>query len=536
MSISPIHDNPYLTLSGAVRMLGLAVLVLALTAGCIGDSDDDNDVATDLETPATTETPPAAESATTPVSDTTPAVDPVTPDAETTAATDDSAPAAPGTTPPPATATPDAPDSSPTPDIEADADRIDDVASAWTAEHVEAIEYAPENVAPLVDPDRTSNTLEGYHVWDWWPVRDRNGEVSEIGGWKIIVALTADDGIVPGARHDFATHRLLLSTDGSEWQDGGRVFPEGSELGTRQWAGSAMYDADQDQIYFFYTAAGRGENEPSVEEAHGPPDTEANVDEDIYGYFEQRMVMARADVSPNDNGIDLSNWTDHYVVGEADGQWYETTHDTEGGAGNITGFRDPEYFFDERTGEEYLTFTANLAGSDCEFNGVVGLARATSDDLSEWELLPPILHADCVNQELERPHFVVLNERFYLFFSTHEFTFADGLTGPEGLFGFVADDIRGDYTPLNESGLILANPEEDPWQTYSWLVLNNLWVTSFHNTFDVGDRSWGEISAEDDEWQFEHFGGNLAPALLIEIDNTSARIVEETYDYGDVFE
>ncbi|RSM91865.1 glycoside hydrolase 68 family protein, partial [Kibdelosporangium aridum] len=43
------------------------------------------------------------------------------------------------------------------------------------------------------------------------------------------------------------------------------------------------------------------------------------------------------------------------------------------------------------------------------------VAVATSAD---WTLLPPLVCADGVNHEIERPHIVVHQSRYYLFFCT----------------------------------------------------------------------------------------------------------------------
>lgn len=50
------------------------------------------------------------------------------------------------------------------------------------------------------------------------------------------------------------------------------------------------------------------------------------------------------------------------------------------------------------------------------------------------------------------------------------FTFAPGLEngpGPGGLYGFVAGSLRANYRPLNDGGLVVANPPQEPNQAYS---------------------------------------------------------------------
>jgi len=38
-----------------------------------------------------------------------------------------------------------------------------------------------------------------------------------------------------------------------------------------------------------------------------------------------------------------------------------------------------------------------------------------------------------------------------------------GTTDPDRTYGFVADSLHGDYEPLDESGLVVADPEEQPF-------------------------------------------------------------------------
>jgi levansucrase len=196
-------------------------------------------------------------------------------------------------------------------------------------------------------------------------------------------------------------------------------------------------------------------------------------------------------------------------------------------------FRDPFVFRNPEDDQVYMLFEGNTAGeagshtcgpreigpvppghqvpADANlYTGNIGLARATSANLRRWELLPPLLSANCVNQQTERPHFVIEDGRYYLFTISHTFTFAPGLTGPDGLYGFRGAALRSDYKPLNASGLVLGNPADAPLQQYSEYVMPNWLVESFIDTLP------GEI-----------FGGTLAPTLRIVPDGLRTHFVEE---------
>lgn len=406
----------------------------------------------------------------------------------------------------------------------------DRTGSNWTREHVSKIELNEQNTAPIINADELEKLDDDYHTWDTWPLKNKDGSVATVNGYKIIFALSAPSDVLPGKVHDIAEIRYFYSKNGKDWVSGGPVFEEGDALGSRQWAGSAMID-ENNQIHFFYTATGREGEEPLT--------------------YEQRFAKASADVVTSKNGVSFENWSDHQIILEADGEYYQTKE--QGDQGDIAyAFRDPEFFKDPKSGEEYIIFEGNSSGAPADrsclpehsgspefaehhevpegsvlFNGSIGIAKATNDDYTEFELLPPLLEANCVNQELERPHIIVKGNQYYLFTDTHFDKFAPGITGPEGLYGFVSDELFGDYEPLNGSGLVIANPEENPFQAYSWLVLPNGTVISFVHFTDIGDLTIGDIGHQPEEFQFDHFGGMPAPSLKIALNQDRSRIVTE---------
>ncbi|QCJ45783.1 glycoside hydrolase family 68 protein [Haloprofundus sp. MHR1] len=390
---------------------------------------------------------------------------------------------------------------------------------AWTRDHAAGIERSEDTVAPIIYPPEAPVDSD-LHIWDTWFLRERDGSVAEIDGYRVILALTSSSELLPGKRHDVATVRYFYSRDGENWETGGPVFDvdERGPLGSRQWAGSALYDRGEDDegtVYAYYTASGaRGEEELT---------------------YTQRLAVGHGGtIEADENGLRIEGpWT-HEVLLEPDGEYYETESQSRG---MIYTFRDPWFFEDD--GTTYLLFEANTpvpeesdaCGGDAaqqEFNGSVGVAESPTGDPADFELRPPLLDAVCVNQELERPHAVRRDGRYYLFISSHDHTFAPGLDGYDALYGFVADSLRGEYEPLNGSGLVLTNPANAPFQAYSWLAYDHgdeLLVTSFFNYFEFDRPSLDEVAVLPEAEQLRRFGGTLAPTVRLKLDGNRTRVV-----------
>lgn len=385
---------------------------------------------------------------------------------------------------------------------------------AWTREAAAGSRRTDDNVAPVIYPPG-EETGDDRHVWDTWLLRERDGSLADVGGYRVVFALTAPVDLLPGKRHDVAEIRYFYSPDGRHWNDGGPVFRESEPLGSRQWAGSALSD---DGLYVYYTAAGeRGEADLR---------------------YTQRIAVAEGASFHVDDRPRLEGTFDHGTLLRPDGTRYETESQSRG---MIYTFRDPWFFED---GGTYLLFEANVPvpeGSDAcedpaheEFNGCVGVAESPTGDPTDFELCDPLLHGVCVNQELERPHVVVDEGTYYLFVSSHEHTFAPGLEGFDGLYGFAADSLFGDYEPLNGTGLVLTNPAGAPFQAYSWMAYahrEELLVTSFFNYYDLQGRSLDDVAHLPESEQLRRFGGTLAPTVRLGLDGKRTH-VRGTLDHG----
>jgi len=380
----------------------------------------------------------------------------------------------------------------------------------WSREAADRIERTDGTVAPPAGLPE-SDPAPDLHVWDTWPLRTRSGEIATVDGWQVLISLTAPADVTPGERHDIAEHRYFVSRDGREWTDRGPVFGDDA-LGTRQWAGSALYD--DGELYFFYTAAGDADSEDLT-------------------YTQRLDVGYGGTLETVDGELTIEGPWSHEVLLEADDEWYET----QAQSGEMTyTFRDPWFFEDPETGRTHLLFESNTppAADDCggdadqqAFNGCVGLAVSPSGDPLDWEFRPPIFDSVCVNQEIERPHVVVHEGRYYLFVSSHVDTFAPGLSGYDALYGFVADSLGGEYRPLNESGLVVTNPASAPFQAYSWLAVDHgeeLLVSGFCNYPEFDGVAIGELAALSGEEQRQRFAGTLTPTLRVAVDGEQTRI------------
>jgi levansucrase len=435
------------------------------------------------------------------------------------------------------------PDDADCPPIEAS------ITAEWTEEAAESITRTAATTIPVIDASERPDFAPDLWVWDTWPLRDRDGSVAVVDGYYVNFSLTAPDDVLPGARHGIAEIRYFYSTDGENWELGGRVFTDGDALGQKQWAGSALYD--NGEVYLYYTASGADGGNVQGGEGAGLLGRGSATNR-------QEIALATgAELVTGEDGVSFEGAWTHTTILTADGDLYQTYEQSIGGI--IYAFRDPWFYEDPYTGETYLLFTANtpidddttypcdpvmIGGGDyasgsneggetlAYFNGSVGIARSPSGDPTQWELLPPLMEGLCVNQQLERAHIVNRDDQYYLFFSSHKFTFAEQLTAPadgfpDGLYGFVSDCLRSEeYRPLNGSGLVLNNPLGEPFQTYSYLVLPDFSVISYFNYFNLGGIPLNEVGAQPEEFQFSRFAGTQAPTLRLGVNGTSTQITE----------
>jgi levansucrase len=348
-------------------------------------------------------------------------------------------------------------------------------------------------VAPLIAAGDFAAIAPDLDIWDAWPIQHADGHPVDIGqGATLWMALGAPHFSDPDLRHGHARIHLL-QWQGGHWTHLGAAMPEGFSPGSREWSGSAVLDKSGEVTLYFTAAGRRGEGELT---------------------FEQRLFRARATLwlAPRPH---LTDWRELAEVVMRDPAHYMPSDYGTGTIGTIKAFRDPAYFHDPRDGASHLLFAASTANSSSDYNGVVGLASATDDALETWKVLPPLVSADGLNNELERPHAIVHAGLYYLFWSTQRHVFDPaGVTGPTGLYGMVSTDLRGGWRPLNGTGLVFRNPSAAPSQAYSWLVMPDLRVTSFVDDWRSEDGKAGR-----------NFGASFAPMLSLALDGDEARLV-----------
>lgn len=323
----------------------------------------------------------------------------------------------------------------------------------WTADSASVDGATLQHFAPI-DAAQVPSPLDALTLWDAWPLLTEDGRLfRDPAGNEVWFALAAPRMADPDARHAHARiHVMRRSGDG--FAALGPAFADGFTPGSREWSGSATID-DRGDVTLRFTAAGR-RGEAALT-------------------FEQRLFESRGRLT--DEGR-IFGWTPPNEIFAADGVRYRVADQAEGEIGRIKAFRDPEFFRDPRGAGDFVTFTASSAATPGEFDGLVGLARLHADGTAE--ALAPLVDASGYNNELERPHLRMFENRYYLFWSTQSHVFAPGAGPmPTGLYGAVADDLAGPWRLLNGTGLVAANPAEAPQQAYSWLVLPDRSVTSF---------------------------------------------------------
>lgn len=418
-----------------------------------------------------------------------------------------------------------------------------------------------EYTMPTVPQDFPDMSNDQVWVWDSWTLTDETAAQPSFKGWEVVFSLVADRSLGFDDRHTFARLGYFFRkadvaerpADGG-WTYGGLVFPDGASGAIfedqsfshqTEWSGSTRI-FDGNKLRIFYTAVAFYRNEDG---SNRKP-------------YDPRIVQSEGRIFADENGVWLTGFRDQHDMLQADGTYYQT-----GAQNEFFNFRDPFTFEDPahpgktfmvfegntaaprgkrvcteedmgyRTGDPYAETAAEVMDRGAHYQlANVGLAVADNAALTEWTFLPPILSANCVNDQTERPQIYIKDGKYYLFTITHRGTYAAGVDGPEGVYGFVGDGIRSDFQPVNRgSGLALASPSNlnfaagtpfapdvnqhpGQFQAYSHYVMPGGLVQSFIDTIGTSD-------------DFVR-GGTLAPTVKVDIDGSSVTVDRAYGDNG----
>ncbi|MET4896638.1 glycoside hydrolase family 68 protein [Sphingomonadaceae bacterium jetA1] len=352
----------------------------------------------------------------------------------------------------------------------------------WSADALAGIAAQADARLPILTAADVVPILPGHDLWDMWPIAYADGRTAFLAGrswWFFLATPRFDD---PETRHDAA--RIRLTSHGADgWRDHGVTFPDGFTPGSREWSGSAVLGEDDATLTLYFTASGRRDG----------PHT-----------FEQRLFETTGRFMLDGEHARLEGWSTPVESVAADGHHYIVANQAEPENGGIKGFRDPGYFRDPADGTDYLLFTGSAGWVNQPRDGVIGVARR---ERGRWMLRPPLIDALGVNSELERPHIILRDGRYYCFWSTQAKRFAPGIGAPTGLYAMVAERMAGPWRPVNGTGLVAANPAEEPTQAYCWWVTGEGQVISFVDYWGLEGRD----AAADPVLRRARFGGTAAP-------------------------
>lgn len=367
--------------------------------------------------------------------------------------------------------------------------------SKWTrADAKQIMAQSNPNVAPgqnSMSPNVTMPEIpkdfpamnDDVWVWDTWSLTDENANQVSYKGWDVIFSLVADRHAGYGfdqrhwnARIGYFFRKTNADPAKDKWNYGGHLFLDNTSIGNTEWSGSTrLMQGNKINVFYtattFYDVAERNAGGGGI-----APDA--------------AIAKALGTIHADKNGVTFDGFQ-HTKLLEPDGKLYQNKAQNPGFA-----FRDPYTFADPaHPGKTFMVFEGNTGGTrgsyKCKQEDLgyrpgdphaetvdqvnsttgawyqtanVGLAVADNKDLTKWSFLPPVLSANCVNDQTERPQIYIQNEngknKYYLFTISHQFTYADGMRGPDGVYGFVGDGVRSDYQPVNNSGLALGSPTD----------------------------------------------------------------------------
>ncbi len=390
--------------------------------------------------------------------------------------------------------------------------------SHWTREMASKIKATPKNTPPAINLAKVRPLMPGHHVWDNWYLMTWANELASVLGFKVIIALAR-----PVDDEESAHARIVYfySADGEHYTAGGSLFDAPLFDDCQEWSGSTVLRRDG-KVQTFYTVASAYEKD---------------------GVFQtrQRFATAIQEVAPITDesgavtGIRFESPSYHDLLAEPDGVLYETVdqaavrelmlgtkHSRADGSDQTENscWRDILYYECPRTGRRFGIFEANTASvcpaggvsraniggadfepdyqptiDDLKANGCIGILEFKDDNNTYVELMPPLLVANLVTDEIERINVIDHDGHVYLFCVGHGnkntlVDHDDSLTNRDYLLGFRGKTLFGPFEPMNESGVLIqqksagapyAGQEQNEQYMYSWKLV----PTDKAGVFDV---------------------------------------------------
>lgn len=385
----------------------------------------------------------------------------------------------------------------------------------WTREMASKIKQTDATTFPPFDNGKVKVLMPGYHAWDNWYVMDEEGNVANVLGYTVIIALVrpVNDPEAANARIAY-----FYSEDGIHYEAGGFLFEEKMYADCQEWSGSTILRKDG-KIQTFYTVA-------KGLEAYGNWQTFqrfATAIQEVALFSRKSAAELEGVEAPEVDGLVMQKPLYHSLLKEPDGELYETAaqaayreafmptaHRRDVGSDQTenTCFRDPHFFKDPATGKCYLIFegntgpAVNAAGTvvrdyvgsesfepnyqptidDLKANGCVGIIELMNDEYTYGEFHAPWLCANLVTDEIERINVVVHQGHYYLMVVGHgnKNTLVSkdkSLDNLDYLLGFRADKLGGALTPLNGSGVMIS--QKSGGATYGGQETNGQYVYSW---------------------------------------------------------